>query len=144
MSGETAEERSKSQMDRSSLCGKASERHLPRITTRQMLSRQRAIIRVSSRVSKLDFPCIPWNPRAFHADNGITSFANILVRPLSSSLSVLMQHGQSNQRGSAFTIHRFQILIFKVCFENIFCADSRRYSGGSFVNTTLYLHIVNH
>lgn len=34
------------------------------------------------------------------ADNGITSFANIPVRPLSSLLQVLMHEGQSNQRGS--------------------------------------------
>lgn len=33
------------------------------------------------------------------ADNGITSFANIPVRPLSSLLQVLMHEGQSNQRG---------------------------------------------
>lgn len=119
------DERLESWPDPLSLCGKASKRHLPRITTRQMSSRQRAIIRVSSRVSKLWFPCIHVESTSLpRADNGITSFANIPVRLLSSLLPLLMHDGQSNQRGpclpNVYTIRRLPIFIFSKRVFKIF------------------------
>lgn len=80
---------------------------------------------MSSRVSKLWFPCIHVESTSLpRADNGITSFANIPVRLLSSLLPLLMHDGQSNQRGpclpNVYTIRRLPIFIFSKRVFKIF------------------------
>lgn len=78
---------------------------------------------MSSRVSKLWFPCIHVESTSLpRADNGFTSFANIPVRLLSSLLPLLMHERRPNQRGprspNVYTPSNFHI--FKMCFQNLF------------------------